>query len=247
MKLKVITIDFWNTLFDSSNGINRNKLRKLAILKEIEQYQIEFTDEIFDKALKESWEFFNNIWMNEQRTPKSLDTIEFFWNSIGLSHNPGAIERIDRVFAESSLDYPPALMEGAKEALPLLAEKYKLAIVSDTGFTPGVLLRVLLEKNDILQYFSSFSFSDETGVSKPHKNAFLKVLNELNTAPNDALHIGDIEKTDVIGAKQIDMYAIRFTGDSTAVLNKINTKTTLADFELSHWNNIVETINKIAD
>jgi FMN phosphatase YigB (HAD superfamily) len=78
MSLKVITIDFWNTLFDSSGGKHRNALRYHTIMEEISHLGTSVTDEDLDLALKASWEFFNNIWINQQRTPKPVETIEFF-------------------------------------------------------------------------------------------------------------------------------------------------------------------------
>ena len=242
MALKVISLDFWNTIFDSSNGTNRNKIRKLTIYKELEDYEFVLTDELFDKALKESWAYFNNIWMNQQRTPQAEDTIQFFWKYLGLPHNPGAIERITRVFSDSILDFPPKLNDGIIDVLPKLAEKYKLGIVSDTGFTPGSILRILLKDFDIFKYFSAFSFSDETGVSKPHPKAFSTILEQLDCLPQNSVHIGDIEKTDIVGAKKIGMKAILYNGDKTAQFNKDNTPTTLAEFESNNWNEIYNLI-----
>lgn len=244
MKLKVITIDFWNTIFDSSGGKERNALRYHTLVHEIAKHDINITTKDFDDALAASWEYFNDIWINQQRTPKPKDTIEFFWKYLKLPHSESSIDKVTQVFSDSIINYPPKLIYNVAEAIKILAESYKLGIVSDTGFTPGVTLQKLLEQHDILNYFSSFSFSDETGVSKPHPDAFLKVLNELQVSPEEALHIGDIEKTDIKGAKQLGMYAIKFTGDPTTIHRDAN-NITLADEIVTDWSKVPETINSL--
>jgi putative hydrolase of the HAD superfamily len=242
MPIKVVTIDFWNTLFDSSNGIKRNAVRQQVLLEQIKKYDFELTEELYNEALKASWEFFNKIWINDQRTPHTDETIGFFWSYLKLPYSPESIKIVAKSFAESILDFPPLLVANVKEVLPQLAGKYQLGIISDTGFTPGTILLKLFEQEKIIQYFSSFSFSDETGVSKPHPKAFLKILNDLNCEAQFAVHIGDIEKTDIVGAKNIGMRAIRFNGDKTATLNMENSKNTLADAETSDWSEIPKII-----
>lgn len=243
--IKVVTIDFWNTLFDSTGGTERNIMRQKALLSEIKKYGLEITEEMFNQALQASWQYFNNIWRQEMRTPSVRDSVAFFWKYLDLPTDGEAIERIAESFSRSVLDFPPKLIDGVKENLPKLAENYKLGIVSDTGFSPGMILRQLLDANGILQYFSSFSFSDETGVSKPHPQAYEKVLAELEANPHEALHIGDIEATDITGAKQIGMKAIRFSGDSTGYYSHERTTPTIADAEVFHWNDIPHTIFKL--
>lgn len=239
MSLKVITIDFWNTLFDSSGGKHRNALRYHTIMEEISHLGTSVSDEDLDLALKASWEFFNNIWINQQRTPKPVETIEFFWSYLKLPFSKTSIDKVTQVFSDSILNYPPKMMTNVSEALPILASKYKLGIVSDTGFTPGSTLQILMKNNGVLEYFNSFSFSDETGVSKPHPKAFNKVLNEFNVSPSEALHIGDIEKTDIKGAIELGMMAIKFSGDPTTTHRDAdNMKATIADAEVFDWNDI---------
>lgn len=242
MPIKVVTIDFWNTLFDSSNGVKRNAVRQHVLLEQIKKYDFELTEELYNQALKASWEYFNNIWINDRRTPQTEETIGFFWSYLKLPYNLDSIKIVAKSFAESILDYPPELVEGVKDVLQQLAGKYKLGIISDTGFTPGSILKKLFVKEEIIQYFSSFSFSDETGVSKPHPKAYLKILNDLNCDAQLAVHIGDIEKTDIFGAKNLGMRAIRFTGDKTSQLNKDNPSNTMADAETSDWSEIPEII-----
>ena len=242
MNIKVITIDFWNTIFDSSNGLNRNNYRKTALVNEIGKFGIKLTDEMFDAALKSSWGFFNELWKNHFKTPAPHETAVFFWNYLKLPDSPESVDNITRCFAESILAYPPAVIDGVKDAIIRLSMDFKLGIVSDTGFSPGSVLRKLFEKEEIIQYFSAFSFSDETGVSKPHPIAYTTILDFLHTAPEEALHIGDIEDTDIRGAKNLGMKAIRFSGDPTALLNLDNPKLTLADAEFNSWNDITEYI-----
>ncbi|MBX3042897.1 MAG: HAD family hydrolase [Candidatus Kapabacteria bacterium] len=246
MKLELITIDFWNTLFDSSNGIKRNAVRQHVFAGEIAKLNVTISQEEFQKAVEASWEFFNNIWMNEQRTPETYETIEYLWNFLKLPHNPDSIRELSKAFAESILDYPPQPNENVETTLKELKKSgYKIGLISDTGFTPGTILRKVIENEGLLGYFDSFSFSDETGVSKPNAKAYTKILNELRIKPELALHIGDIEKTDVKGAKSIGMKAIRFSGDNTAVLNKDNPKVTAADAEIHNWSEFMNVLNKI--
>ena len=245
MSLKVITIDFWNTLFDSSSGLDRNKYRLNALITETDKLRCLIKQDELEPAMKSSWEYFNKVWMNEQRTPSSLDMVNYFWEKLKLPNNEESKLKIAETFSNSILIHPPKLVPQVKEALDELSRNYKLGIVSDTGFSPGSVLRKLLEKDGILKYFGVFSFSDETGVAKPNPKAFLAVLDHFKCKPEEALHIGDIENTDIVGAKSLGMKAIRFDGDSSAFLVKENPKETLADFECSDWKEIPPLIKKL--
>jgi HAD superfamily hydrolase (TIGR01509 family) len=245
--IELVTLDFWNTIFDSSNGTERNKYRQRALIVELDKHGRMLNQEEFEDAMKRSWDFFNGIWFNEKRTPEPRETVEFFWNYLNIDKDEEAINRIVEEFAISTVKFPPKLNEGAYEAILELKKKFKIALVSDTGFTSGVLLRKILDRFNILPFFDSLSFSDETGVSKPHPNAFMKVLNELNCKPENSIHIGDIEKTDIEGAKSLGMYAIRYSGDKTASLAKQNPKKTKADAEIASWSEIplfIDNLNK---
>ncbi|MGA2297602.1 MAG: HAD family hydrolase [FCB group bacterium] len=244
MALKAITIDFWNTLFDSSNGTGRNNYRQKHLIQEIDKYGVSIKSDEFESAMKASWEYFNKIWLNEQRTPTLTESATFFWKQFALPDDDSAIENIARHFGEAILHHPPNVMSEVKEALQFLSGKYLLGIVSDTGFSPGVVLRELLRQNGLYDFFKAFSFSDETGVSKPHPKAFLTVLEQFKFTPEESLHIGDIEQTDIIGAKKLGMKAIRFMGDPTVALSE-EPIATIADFEASSWGEIVDIINKI--
>lgn len=243
--IKLVTFDFWNTIFDNSGGLERNSYRRDNILSQIAKHERTISTEEFETALKASWQYFNGIWKGEQRTPAVSETVSFFWDYLGLPEDPEALDFLVDCFAESILKHPPKLVEGVEQVISELSRDYRLAIVSDTGFSPGYVLRKLLKHNNLLHYFHSFSFSDETGVSKPHHKAFHTVLSELGIEPTNALHIGDIEDTDIVGAKALGMKAIRFSGDPTAELSKKKPKETQADAEITHWNHFHEAFAKI--
>ncbi|TAL70653.1 MAG: HAD family hydrolase [Bacteroidetes bacterium] len=246
MRLKVLTIDFWNTLFDSSGGTERNNYRLAAFIKEADKYGIQFKADDFNEAIKKSWEYFNNIWKNDMRTPSPYESAEFFWKNLKLPYDKDSIKTLSEEFGNAILVNPPKLIEGVKDSLEILSKKFKLGIVSDTGFSPGTVLRKLLEKNSIISYFDAFSFSNETGVSKPHPIAFMTVLNNFGCNPEEALHIGDIEQTDIEGAKKLGMKAIRFKGDTSYPLTPEREEFTIADAEAESWSEIVELINNLS-
>ncbi|MDQ1265091.1 MAG: putative hydrolase of the superfamily, partial [Bacteroidota bacterium] len=228
------------TIFDSSGGSLRNQYRQSALLREIARFGRQLNHQEFGNAMKVSWENFNRIWRNDYRTPTPEETVKFLFEYLDINYDIESLNNISKEFGESVIHYPPSVMPGCAEAIKELSQKYKLAIVSDTGFSPGSVLKRLLEIVELDVYFSAFSFSDQTGVSKPHPTAFLTALNILGVKPEEALHIGDIEATDIEGAKKIGMRAIRFSGDNTAFLNTDNPEESIADAEANSWKEIID-------
>jgi len=208
----------------------------MAFKEEVGKTGESFDETLFQRGLKASWAYFNALWKNEYRTPSAIESVTYFWNFLNLTYNELAINKIAKAFGDCILLEPPSLITGVKEVITdLYKMNITLGIISDTGFSPGLILRELLEKNGILQYFTYFSFSDETRVSKPHPLAFRTILEPIGISPAESLHIGDIEKTDIEGAKNFGMKAIRFSGDKTNEIYKENSEITVADAEISSW------------
>jgi len=74
------------------------------------------------------------------------------------------------------------------------------------------VLKRVLAGHDLLHLFDSLVFSDEAGRAKPHREVFERAARSLSADPREMVHIGDLERTDIIGAKQAGYHAIRFTG-----------------------------------
>jgi putative hydrolase of the HAD superfamily len=132
---------------------------------------------------------------------------------------------------EGILERPPVLVEGVRSALEQLTGRYRLGIISDVGFSPGRVLKQILAQNDLLDAFDSLVFSDEAGRSKPHRRVFETTAEQLAAAPDEIAHIGDLEFTDIVGAKQAGYHAIRFTG----VTPMREGETTAADFVIDDY------------
>lgn len=245
MSIRVITFDFWNTIFDSSMGKERNALRRQTITDAIAAVCPELDYDI-DKVLQNAQKYFNDAWINSQKTPNSADMVEFIWNYLSLKTDKPVMKKIQIVFEEAVLYIPPQLSVGVKEAILGLEKNYKLAIVSDTGFSPGRILKSLLNTEEILHCFSAFSFSDETGYSKPNSNAYQRIFTEYNLTPETGIHIGDIERTDIVGAKSFGMKAIRYTGDQASTAYNLSNDSTVADFRSDNWGEIIDWIDSNA-
>jgi putative hydrolase of the HAD superfamily len=52
-------------------------------------------------------------------------------------------------------------------------------------------------------------FSDEAGVPKPNRRVFELALGPLGVHPERALHVGDLRRTDVAGARALGMRSVR--------------------------------------
>jgi putative hydrolase of the HAD superfamily len=239
-----LTIDFWNTLFDDSGSEGRNEKRRSALRSAIEDAGLEYDDVRFDEAYHGIWGYFDHHWLNTRRTPTAGEMLEEICRRLELQLGEPALAEVTEVFARGVLDHPPGLLPGARETIVRLhARGVRMALISDTAFSPGTVLRELMEQEDVARYFSGYIFSDETGVAKPHPDAFRLALEAIGGDPERSIHIGDIERTDIKGAKEAGMFAVLYRGDTRRA--KYAETETIADAVIGHWNELEGVIERL--
>lgn len=150
-------------------------------------------------------------WRDEHRGYTTADRIRWLLSQLAIErpehceHIAQAVGEID----ETLTVVPPPLLDGAKEGIRALASRFKLAVISDTGFASGRAQDRLLEQDGLLQFFSATIYSVDVGHAKPRKEPFLRALELLGVSAADTVHVGGIERTDVAGARAIGMRTIR--------------------------------------
>ena len=113
-----------------------------------------------------------------------LSQIEFY----GITASPDRIKTLaDEVseawFEEHYLD------REAVELLKFFKEKGKTALI--TNFDHPPLIRLMLERYNITEYFDSVIISGDVGVKKPEPEIFLPALAETGLSHNDVIYVGD--------------------------------------------------------
>lgn len=243
--INVVTIDFWNTLFDSSGGESRNLARLEALRDAIASAGQSCDETVLDESYKAIWEYFDNHWLRHQRTPGSGEMVREICRRADLVLEDRLLDAVAAKFEWGVLDHPPRLLPGAGEALEYLSHHARLALISDTAFSPGTVLRQLMQQAGVAPYFTIYVFSDETGVAKPHPDAFRAALDPLGGSPATSVHIGDIERTDIRGAREAGMKAILYKGGEHR--SKYAEEATVADAVLHHWDRIEEVMETLAE
>ena len=239
--IRAITFDFWQTLYaDNMELLKQREDHRAIHCKEfLSKCNYQFTLEQVKHAyqmthemVSEAWQIHHGISMEE--------CISKFSETLGINLTPFQENQVKSITGNSTLLHPPPLVPFVKDLLPQLIDKYQLGIISDTGITAGTFLREMLKNDEILDYFSVQTFSDETGFTKPDVVQFKKTLEKMRINPSEAVHIGDLVRTDITGAKNAGMYAIRFAGVTTEQEN-----TDLADATISDYRKLEDTIKKL--
>lgn len=238
--IKVITLDFWNTIVDTSHGEVRRSERSKLFYEMASRYNRELSNNDTDHAIGKSIDWFNQIWKNESRTVNTQQIIQFINSELSITPDEKDFNTMCELFEHGVLNHPPDLAPDLKFILPQLSEKFKLGIISDTHFSPGRVLRKVLDKHGILQYFDAFSFSDELGVSKPHEKMFKNIMEQLNCRESEMIHIGDLARTDIKGASDLGILSILYCGINDGDKNNCE-----ADFCIESWSEIPTLLSSI--
>src|SRR5262249_21016117 len=208
-KIQAVSFDFWNTLFRDLYGEAYREARFEFFRNTVSPFR-ELSKEEIAEAFKYSSDICNRAWSEDYRTPAALERIELALKYLDLKISEEALHRLALHSSEVLYDHPPELIEGAAEVIESIAGDYKIALISDTGFAPGRVLREVMRRNNIVDHFDVLTFSDEAGRSKPHHSVFLRTAESLGVQPEEMIHIGDLESTDIAGAKGVGAVAVLF-------------------------------------
>ena len=210
-RFKLITFDFWNTLFhDLHEGIRHQKRISYAHGM-LQPYRENLEVERVEAAFRVAHELFDAQWETRKAFTMDLHAAAMLTDlDIQISNDEKS--RLVDFFESILLEYPPVMIREADTVVRFASSVALTGLVSDTGYSPGRTLRKILERNGIHDAFHAFSFSNETGYLKPNEQAFLPILSRLGVDPADAVHIGDLEETDIAGAKQLGMAAVKYIG-----------------------------------
>lgn len=204
--VSAVTYDCWGTLLKDRDWEGAMTKRVGAL-----HHFLDISDDEARALIDEAWARHDEAWKQvESFGPGRMAA--YCLEERGISDDD-SLRALTKEFEEASLVAGVDAVEGARDTLATLRKAgIKLALVCDTGFTPGRVVRDLLQEAGLLEFFGALCFSDEVGVPKPGNDIFAKALAELGVQPPEALHVGDLRRTDIAGARDIGMHTARFRG-----------------------------------
>lgn len=196
--IQAVTFDLWGTLildldgYDCKVRVKREELLYNAVKGKISK------DELVN-ALEQSWLHIQSIRETLRDVPTS-EQIQILQALLNVDAD------LEKPYTEAVLHLPPRINPCAKEVLTHL--NTRIGLISNTGRTPGTVLRSVLSTLGILEFFDVTLFSNEVGYLKPHPAIFKEASRTLGVPLSQMLHVGDDTDTDIQGALQTGMQAL---------------------------------------
>ncbi|MET0559740.1 MAG: HAD family hydrolase [Solirubrobacterales bacterium] len=207
--ITAVTFDFWNTLarVPAGKGV-MTEARLQAVTAACEECGIEVEAERLTGLLEEVARSYERSWEGGRHF-HPREGVAMLVAELGVEG--AAEETIGEAFLGAGRSVELGLAPDVGACLETLAARgVRIGIVCDVGFSGGELLREFLAGAGVLDHFSGWAFSDEVGHYKPSPEIFAAALGALDAAPGEALHVGDLRRTDVAGAAAYGMRTVRY-------------------------------------
>jgi putative hydrolase of the HAD superfamily len=209
--IEAVTLDLWFTLIahDEFYDEKITEARVSGITKALLDAGYDFSGEKIAEAFGSSGRYLERYWS----TYRDMDTdgqVKVLLKCLGIEPEPGLVDSVADPYANAVLHVEPFLVDGAREALEALQDSgLRLALISNTGRTPGQAMRKVIGKMGILDFFEVTTFSNEAGYLKPDSRIFEATLSRIGARPEQTIHVGDHDVLDVKGAKGYGMKSIK--------------------------------------
>jgi len=204
--MKCVSFDIWNTLLDLGSFYSLIAEELSAILGK-ERSETE-------GALLRAYRRAYGLRLEKAFKNPILDSAGLFAEELQVSTEDlfrALVKAVSRKEAEKMA------FEDAREAVEGLHEKgIRMGLLGNVMFWPGMITRLILERNGLLRFFQASLFSDEAGVQKPDKEAFELLANKLGCRLEELIHVGDSLENDLAGAVMAGAAAVLVRRDSPA-------------------------------
>lgn len=238
---KAVTFDCWSTLISDVSWDAVVERRVLALQSVAEGHGVDLTAEQAAELLEASWNEHVRLW-REGAIFGAKGAAGWLAATLGLAAT-GPSERLVGELAEAlencTSEVGTRVVEGAPEALATLRDAgIPTALICDTGFTPAHHVRKFLAGHGL--ELDHYFFSEEVGAPKPFPPIFEAALAATGADPAQSVHIGDLRRTDVAGARALGMATVRFTGVHDDGWVGEESKGEEADAVLKDWSQLPE-------
>lgn len=202
--IRAVTFDCWGTLLTDRDFARATSTRVHALVEHSDgRLTLDQAADLLDRA----WATHYDQWVAGCHYG-SEGIADFCVTELGGPAEMAATlcEALEDAAAEGDVEPLP----GAVDTLKILREAgIRTALVCDTGFTPGRLVRRFLSDLGLSGHLEFLAFSNEVGVPKPHPRMFRTALEAIDSEPAHSVHVGDLRRTDIAGAKSLGMQAVR--------------------------------------
>jgi putative hydrolase of the HAD superfamily len=209
--IDTVTFDLWFTLIahDELYDDRLREYRYSGVARALRDAGHDVAREDIVAAFESSGRCLEGRWS----ACRDIDTDEqvgILLQCLDIEPEPGLVAAVADPYANAVLHVEPFAVNGAREALEALQDSgLRLALISNTGRTPGSAMRKVMGRLGLLDFFEVTTFSNEAGYLKPDRRIFEQTLSRMGAAPEHTVHVGDHAVLDVRGAKDYGMRSIR--------------------------------------
>jgi len=202
-----VTFDCWQTLIydHGTHGLGQHRIEQLVAATQLDRQRIA-------DAFSAAWAEHQRAW-HRRVAFNGPEITHHVLQMLGVELAPERMAELVTTLEDELLTHDIRVIEGAGELLAeLRAAGVRVALICDTGFSPGRVIRQVLARVGLLDHLEAQIFSDEIRVPKPHPRAFGAALEALGVSAQGAVHVGDLRRTDIAGARAAGMGTVRFCG-----------------------------------
>jgi putative hydrolase of the HAD superfamily len=208
---RAVTFDCWNTLLREEDWREAHRRRTDALLHAARETGARIEPPQAVSAFDRAWQRHIDLW--EQGVASGArDVASWSMHELGALTHGATFELLVAHFEHASHSSRVVPVDGAVETVEQLAAAgVPCALVCDTGLTPGRVVREHLARLGMIPGLRAQLFSDEVGVPKPSPKIFHAALDALGVTAAGSVHVGDLRRTDVAGARALGMTSIRLS------------------------------------
>jgi putative hydrolase of the HAD superfamily len=252
--LKAVAFDLWETLITDTPELSRRqeRLRLLRMEEILEARGFAALADRIENAYRTLWRRCHDLYWSEDRDIPCRRQIEHFLEELELeaaSFPAETLDELERAYAHAALEILPEVVDGAPETLEQLKQRgYGVGLISNTGRTPGYVLRRVLEELELAPAIDVMVFSNEHGECKPQASIFEELRRGLGVRYEELLFVGDNLYADVHGAQRCGMRAVHFEPPvrGTAVAPPVEHGLTIVpDGRIRHLRDLADVIENL--